>query len=48
MTFSLTIPRIIERLTDLGWGNEIEHIPYSDDLSHHRLVKQPTRLTPRS
>jgi hypothetical protein len=39
---------IIERLTELGWGTEIEQIPYRDDLSHHRLVKQPTRLTPRS
>ena len=40
--------RIIEKLTELGWGSEIERIPYRDDLSHHRLVKQPTRLTPRS
>lgn len=40
--------RIIEKLTELGWGPEIEQIPYRDDLSHHRLVKQPTRLTPRS
>lgn len=39
---------IIEKLTELGWGSEIEQIPYRDDLSHHRLVKQPTRLTPRS
>ncbi|KAG9313900.1 hypothetical protein JVU11DRAFT_4672 [Chiua virens] len=38
---------IIEKLTHLGWGHEIEQIPYRDDLSHHRLVKQPTRLTPR-
>lgn len=40
--------RIIEKLTELGWGPEIEQIPYRDDLSHHRLVKQPTRLTHRS
>lgn len=40
--------RIIKKLTELGWGSEIEQIPYRDDLSHHRLVKQPTRLTPRS
>lgn len=38
---------IIERLTEIGWGAEIEHIPYTDDLSHHKLVKQPTRLTDR-
>ncbi|KAF9235124.1 hypothetical protein BU15DRAFT_65102 [Melanogaster broomeanus] len=38
---------IIEKLTELGWGPEIEQIPYRDDLSHQRLVKQPTRLTPR-
>ncbi|KAG0703640.1 hypothetical protein DFH29DRAFT_915440 [Suillus ampliporus] len=38
---------IIERLTEIGWGDEIEHIPYTDDLSHHKLVKQPTRLTDR-
>ncbi|KAG8219345.1 hypothetical protein J3R82DRAFT_228 [Butyriboletus roseoflavus] len=38
---------IIEKLTELGWGFEIEQIPYRDDLSHHRLVKQPTRLTSR-
>ncbi|KAF9225272.1 hypothetical protein BS17DRAFT_872387 [Gyrodon lividus] len=38
---------IVEKLADLGWGPEIEQIPYRDDLSHHRLVKQPTRLTPR-
>ncbi|KAG1742751.1 uncharacterized protein EDB91DRAFT_296179 [Suillus paluster] len=38
---------IIGRLTEIGWGDEIEHIPYTDDLSHHRLVKQPTRLTDR-
>ncbi|KAI9569475.1 hypothetical protein HD554DRAFT_2020544 [Boletus coccyginus] len=38
---------IIKKLTELGWGSEIEQIPYRDDLSHHRLVKQPTRLTPR-
>jgi len=39
---------IIEELTKLGWGPEIEKIPGVDDLSHHKLVKQPTRLTPRS
>ncbi|KAF8131584.1 hypothetical protein EV363DRAFT_1431558 [Boletus edulis] len=38
---------IIEKLTELGWGPEIEQIPDRDDLSHHKLVKQPTRLTPR-
>ncbi|KIJ66489.1 hypothetical protein HYDPIDRAFT_129407 [Hydnomerulius pinastri MD-312] len=38
---------IVEKLTELGWGPEIEQIPYRDDLSHHKLVKQPTRLTPR-
>ncbi|KIL00812.1 hypothetical protein PAXRUDRAFT_821269 [Paxillus rubicundulus Ve08.2h10] len=38
---------IVEKLTELGWGPEIEQIPYRDDLSHHRLVKQPTRLTTR-
>ncbi|KAH7924491.1 hypothetical protein BV22DRAFT_1035091 [Leucogyrophana mollusca] len=38
---------IIEKLTTLGWGYEIEQIPYRDDLSHHKLVKQPTRLTER-
>lgn len=40
--------RIIEKLAGLGWGPEIEQIPERDDLSHHKLVKQPTRLTPRS
>ncbi|OJA11870.1 hypothetical protein AZE42_03262 [Rhizopogon vesiculosus] len=38
---------IIEKLTELGWGDEIQQITYSDDLSHHRLVRQPTRLTGR-
>lgn len=38
---------IIEELTKLGWGPEIEQIYPSDDLGSHRLVKQPTRLTPR-
>jgi hypothetical protein len=38
---------IIEKLTELGWGPEIEQIQDRDDLSHHRLVKQPIRLTPR-
>ncbi|KAI6136164.1 hypothetical protein F5141DRAFT_1059395 [Pisolithus sp. B1] len=38
---------IIDELTKLGWGPEIEQILPSDDLGSHRLVKQPTRLTPR-
>ncbi|KAI6163681.1 hypothetical protein EDD17DRAFT_429687 [Pisolithus thermaeus] len=38
---------IIDELTKLGWGPEIEQIPSDDDLGSHRLVKQPTRLTPR-
>ncbi|KAL4070439.1 hypothetical protein J3A83DRAFT_4243270 [Scleroderma citrinum] len=38
---------IIEELTKLGWGDEIEKIPSDDDLGHQKLVKQPTRLTPR-
>ncbi|KAI5995363.1 hypothetical protein EDC04DRAFT_2802323 [Pisolithus marmoratus] len=38
---------IIEELAKLGWGPEIEQIPPFDDLGSHRLVKQPTRLTPR-
>ncbi|EGO18980.1 hypothetical protein SERLADRAFT_480105, partial [Serpula lacrymans var. lacrymans S7.9] len=38
---------IIDKLTELGWGEEIAQIPYRDDLSHHKLVKQPTRLTTR-
>lgn len=38
---------IIEELTKLGWGPEIEQIPPYDDLGNHRLVKQPTRLTSR-
>ncbi|KAH7886299.1 hypothetical protein F5I97DRAFT_2027864 [Phlebopus sp. FC_14] len=38
---------IVEKLTELGWGPEIEQIPHRDDLSNHRLVKQPNRLTPR-
>ncbi|KAG2094820.1 hypothetical protein BD769DRAFT_1518437 [Suillus cothurnatus] len=29
---------IIERLTEIGWGAEIEHIPYTDDLSHHNCT----------
>jgi hypothetical protein len=44
----MTSCSIVEKLTELGWGPEIEQIPYRDDLSHHRLVKQPTRLTTRS
>ncbi|KAG6335460.1 hypothetical protein ID866_3634 [Astraeus odoratus] len=38
---------VVEELTKLGWGPEIEKIPPRDDLSLHKLVKQPTRLTPR-
>ncbi|KZP15668.1 hypothetical protein FIBSPDRAFT_958678 [Athelia psychrophila] len=36
---------IIKKLAELGWGPEIEKITYT--IGEHRLVKQPTRLTPR-
>ncbi|EIW87229.1 hypothetical protein CONPUDRAFT_79375 [Coniophora puteana RWD-64-598 SS2] len=38
---------IIDKLTELGWGEEIESIPPTDDMSRLKAVKQPTRLTPR-
>jgi hypothetical protein len=39
---------IIDRLTSLGWGEEIDKIPLYDSLGHHRLVKTPQLLTERS
>jgi hypothetical protein len=50
VTFAeLTISKhsIIERLTALGWGDEIDKIP-GDDLESHRLVRAPQQLTERS
>ncbi|KAF7976305.1 hypothetical protein HWV62_7007 [Athelia sp. TMB] len=41
---------ITKKLVELGWGSELENIPerpLKDTLIHHRLVKQPTRLTAR-
>ncbi|KZP15635.1 hypothetical protein FIBSPDRAFT_1047991 [Athelia psychrophila] len=42
---------IIEKLSELGWGPEIEQIPKGalddDPLAQHKLVKQPTALTNR-
>ncbi|KAF7330532.1 F-box domain-containing protein [Mycena venus] len=36
---------IIERLTALGWGEEIPH--HTRDFNSHKLVKQPKELTDR-
>ncbi|KAJ7158756.1 hypothetical protein C8R46DRAFT_848827, partial [Mycena filopes] len=41
----LRLEAIVERLTALGWGEEISH--YDDDLKHHKLVRQPKALTDR-
>ena len=38
----------MEKLTDLGWGYEIEQLCWHNDLGRHALVKQPTRLSDRS
>jgi len=44
---------IVNRLTTLGWGEELEHMqknvfPRSKRLRSHALVKQPKDLTDRS
>jgi hypothetical protein len=39
---------IIEKLTELGWGDEIDMLLDEDDLGGHKLVRQPTLLTERS
>lgn len=46
-TYKYFLCRIIDRLTDLGWGEEIKKIPRHDDLANHRLVKRPHLLTDR-
>ncbi|KAF8899296.1 hypothetical protein BD779DRAFT_1666989 [Infundibulicybe gibba] len=38
---------IISKLTDLGWGFEIESIQYPECLEEHKLVNKPARLTDR-
>jgi hypothetical protein len=40
--------RIVDKLTALGWGDEIEMIPRYDSLANHRLVKAPQVVTERS
>jgi hypothetical protein len=48
LTLSLFKNSIIDKLTALGWGEEIEKIPHIDDIGNHRLVKQAQKLTERS
>jgi len=45
----LTIyPRIIQKLEDLGWSQDIAGIRYPDSLAQHKLVDRPQRLTEKS
>ncbi|KAJ7610829.1 hypothetical protein FB45DRAFT_1037725 [Roridomyces roridus] len=39
---------ISAKLTDLGWGDELEELLPCDSLRFHKSVKQPTRLTDRT
>jgi hypothetical protein len=51
ITFTIDFnPRIIEKLTDLGWGDEIEDLNDYDSsiFSRHPVVNQPKDLTERS
>ncbi|KAJ6513301.1 hypothetical protein C8R45DRAFT_963164 [Mycena sanguinolenta] len=41
----LRLEAIVERLTALGWGDEVPF--HTDELSCHKLVKQPKELTDR-
>lgn len=41
-------PRIIGKLQDLGWGQDIAGIRYPDSLTLHKLVDRPQRLTEKS
>ncbi|KAJ7754968.1 hypothetical protein DFH07DRAFT_822306 [Mycena maculata] len=39
---------IVAKLTEIGWGAEIDGILPADSLKTHKLVKQPTALTERT
>jgi hypothetical protein len=41
-------PRIIQKLEDLGWSQDIAGIRYPDSLAQHKLVDRPQRLTEKS
>jgi hypothetical protein len=41
-------PRIIGKLQDLGWGQDIASIRYPDSLAQNKLVDRPQRLTEKS
>ncbi|KAJ6609353.1 hypothetical protein B0H10DRAFT_2225993 [Mycena sp. CBHHK59/15] len=38
---------VVAKLTDLGWGTEINNILPIDSLRNHKLIKQPHALTER-